>query len=473
MSNRWPGGLIRKTPVTPTGPYQNGTAPGVWSLADAAYWTKQGLWPIAGNIAPIGAPYWLDRLYRSTTSQSTRGVAVDTDGNVYSATQSDSKTAILKTPVAGNSATYQTYLQGLTDVFPRGLQVDASGKAHALLDGTGSFLVKLDATGGIEWQKSMTGGGGRVNPLYLDYSQNLSLDTSGNTYLGFSTAAYSANVEDGVIMKVDSSGNTTWSRYFYNSVSSNRDRIYASAVDASGNVYGAGAARSPLTLNNAPAVIKFNSSGTLQWQKRIDFNDGSSDGRFYSVCVDSSGNVYACGRGQWTGGVGYRGIIAKFNSSGTLQWQKQTSTDIYLISIGFDPSGNIIVSGQNSSSNTYIAKFSSAGSVLWQRELSPASSYAYPYDGYVDRSGNVYVSGESAYWAGDTDGFVFKGNTDGGPTGTFSGFTYAASAVTISNPSFAEYTNSPTVVSGGWSTGSTTSITVGSAPLTIANTVFT
>ena len=50
MSNRWPGGLIRKTPVTPTGPYQTGAASGVWSLADASYWLKQGLWPIAGNI---------------------------------------------------------------------------------------------------------------------------------------------------------------------------------------------------------------------------------------------------------------------------------------------------------------------------------------------------------------------------------------------------------------------------------------
>ena len=52
MSNRWPGGVIRKTPVTPAGPFQNSAASGVWSLADAAYWRKQGLWPIAGNVKP-------------------------------------------------------------------------------------------------------------------------------------------------------------------------------------------------------------------------------------------------------------------------------------------------------------------------------------------------------------------------------------------------------------------------------------
>ena len=47
--SRYPGGLIRKTPVTPAGPFQNGAAPGMWTLAEASFWTKQGLWLIAGN----------------------------------------------------------------------------------------------------------------------------------------------------------------------------------------------------------------------------------------------------------------------------------------------------------------------------------------------------------------------------------------------------------------------------------------
>ena len=54
MSKTWPGSLITKTPVTPAGPYEDDAAPGVWTLSEQAFWQKQGLWPIPGNVAPIG-----------------------------------------------------------------------------------------------------------------------------------------------------------------------------------------------------------------------------------------------------------------------------------------------------------------------------------------------------------------------------------------------------------------------------------
>ena len=52
--SRWPGGLIRKTAITPAGPYQDGAAKGVWTIMEAAYWIKQGLWPLAGNTLQRG-----------------------------------------------------------------------------------------------------------------------------------------------------------------------------------------------------------------------------------------------------------------------------------------------------------------------------------------------------------------------------------------------------------------------------------
>ena len=52
----WPGGIITKNPATPTGPYANGVASGMWTLDQAANYTKQGIWPIASNV-PEATPF--------------------------------------------------------------------------------------------------------------------------------------------------------------------------------------------------------------------------------------------------------------------------------------------------------------------------------------------------------------------------------------------------------------------------------
>lgn len=46
----WNAGIIRPVPVAPTGPYQDSSAPGVWTLDQVAYWQKQNLWPTAGYV---------------------------------------------------------------------------------------------------------------------------------------------------------------------------------------------------------------------------------------------------------------------------------------------------------------------------------------------------------------------------------------------------------------------------------------
>jgi hypothetical protein len=50
---RFLGNIITSTPTAPAGPYQDGAAPGVWSLQEAFTYTKAGLWPTAGNVNPI------------------------------------------------------------------------------------------------------------------------------------------------------------------------------------------------------------------------------------------------------------------------------------------------------------------------------------------------------------------------------------------------------------------------------------
>jgi alpha-tubulin suppressor-like RCC1 family protein len=61
MSTKYPAGVIKSAPVVPSGPYQNSSASGVWTLEQAGYWIKQGNWPTAGNLSPYGGLYsWGD-----------------------------------------------------------------------------------------------------------------------------------------------------------------------------------------------------------------------------------------------------------------------------------------------------------------------------------------------------------------------------------------------------------------------------
>jgi hypothetical protein len=48
MSERFPGGIISKTAPVPTGPYESGTAPGIWTLDQQLQYKQQGVWPTAG-----------------------------------------------------------------------------------------------------------------------------------------------------------------------------------------------------------------------------------------------------------------------------------------------------------------------------------------------------------------------------------------------------------------------------------------
>ena len=84
MTKRYLGNIITQNPTAPSGPFESDAAPGVWSLAEAFAYSKAGLWPTAGNPAPVGlfaVGSTLNKITISTTGNATSFGTMTTDYN--------------------------------------------------------------------------------------------------------------------------------------------------------------------------------------------------------------------------------------------------------------------------------------------------------------------------------------------------------------------------------------------------------
>ena len=86
----------------------------------------------------------------------------------------------------------------------------------------------------------------------------------------------------------------------------------------------------------------------MQWQKTLG---GSNDDECHSVAVAPDGSVYVCGQTNSAGAGNNDLLLAKFSSSGTVQWQKTLGGSNVEITPGVAvaPDGSVYVCGQTNS----------------------------------------------------------------------------------------------------------------------------
>ena len=180
-------------------------------------------------------------------------------------------------------------------------------------------------------------------------------------------------------------------------------------------------------------LVKYNSSGTKQWTKKLGIFDNESG---VSMTVDSSDNIYVTGytREVYDGNSNsenYDIFLMKYNSSGTKQWTKQLGNSAADIGMGVtvDSSDNIYVTGiasggrdRNTGSvgeDIVLVKYNPSGTKQWTKQLGSSSSN-FAWDVTVDSSDNIYVTGftngnfeenfnQESYY----DIFLAKYNSDG------------------------------------------------------------
>ena len=121
--------------------------------------------------------------------------------------------------------------------------------------------------------------------------------------------------------------------------------------------------------------------------------------------LDSSDNVYLIAADTSS----LRSYIIKLNSVGVIQWQRRIDA-VQLQNITVDASGDLYIVGQNTSNNLFIAKYNSSGTIQWQNKLAGVT-----YSGktiYNDGT-DLYIMGNVG-----ANGFMFKVPNDGSIPGT-------------------------------------------------------
>ena len=113
MSKQYPGGLITKTPVTPAGPYEDGSAPGIWTLEEQAYWKKQGLWPTAGNVpTDLYFNYVTALFHGNGVNAAQNNTFLDSSTNNFTITRNGNTTQGTWSPYGSN---WSNFLDGSGD----------------------------------------------------------------------------------------------------------------------------------------------------------------------------------------------------------------------------------------------------------------------------------------------------------------------------------------------------------------------
>jgi len=263
------------------------------------------------------------------------------------------------------------------------------------------WIVKLDAQGEIEWQKSygfagsdqafsiiQTSDGGYFTSGFLDVTAS---NGEGNDLLETEEEDSSRATLHGVGEfwghKLDANGNKEWRRYFGGT---NNDRAYATLQADDGGILMIGASESnDFDISNAKGsydfwVVRIDASGNLLWERSYG---GSEIDIAYAATKTPDGNYVIAGDtrsndGDVTEFNGNADVwVIKINDQGTLLWEKTlggtnfdtaraiTATVDGLAITGSSRSNDIDVTANAGQNDIWIALLNTDGNLQDQRSI--------------------------------------------------------------------------------------------------------
>ena len=303
-----------------------------------------------------------------------------------------------------------------------GVSYSTDGDITGTNKGGGDYwIVKLDAAGNQQWQKML---GGSNNDFAYGVLQTTDggYIVTGLTDSQDGDITGSHGFGDAWVIKLDATGNLQWQKTFGGS---DNDYLYAIQLTRDGGYILAGATLShdgDVTNNHGNTdywVVKLDATGALQWQKTL----GGSDNEYATSIQQTTDGGYIVGGysssqdGDITGNHGADDYwIVKLGSTGNLEWQKslggsgidrayflQTTVDGGYIITGSTLSPNGDVSNNHGLNDGWIVKLNSIGNLDWQKAFGgTGDDFIYAVDRTAD--GGYILAGYSNSHDGDLPG---------------------------------------------------------------------
>lgn len=306
-----------------------------------------------------------------------------------------------------------------------------------------TWVVKTDALGNIEWQRSLGGSFGEWTGEIIQTSDG-GYAIIGTTGSADGDVTFNHGGGDVWLVKLDSNGNVSWQKT-YGGPGDEGGSSIVQTVD-SGFVFvgfaiedGGDVAGHHGSLGADFWIVKTDSNGAIEWQKCLG---GSGDEGAVSIIMTFTGDFLITGMTSSSDGDvtfnhgGGEYWVVKIDGSGNILWQKtyggtsidspkqivQSTDSNFFYVIGDTQSNNGDVSNLHGAHpDFWCIKIDTAGSLIWQKTLgSSGTDYGFSVDKTSD-GGCVVMGGISAadgdvtvnYGNGSLDYWVAKLSSQG------------------------------------------------------------
>ncbi len=269
--------------------------------------------------------------------------------------------------------------------------------------GAGSYdfyLVKTDASGNKEWEKTFGGSS-------WDNAYSVGQTTDGGYIIAGTTNSYGAGLYDIYLVKTDASGNKEWEKTFGGS---GYDEAFCAQQTTDGGYIIAGGTSS-YGVSVDVYLVKTDASGNKEWEKTFG---GSYCEYARSVQQTTDGGYILVGDSADFSADWYDIYLVKADASGNKEWEKIIDTSSWEdgLSVQQTTDGGYIIAGDTGSADVngdaYLVKTDASGNIEWEKTIGGSDYDCARSVEQTTDGGYILVGDSTSYGAGGGDVYLVK-----------------------------------------------------------------